>query len=79
MKIEILGTGCKKCTQLEQNAKDAIKQKNLEAEVVHIKDTNEIIRRGVMKTPALVIDGKVVSQGKVLTVEEINTLLGGTL
>ncbi len=70
-----MGTGCKKCTQLEQNTREAIKQKNLEAEVVHVMDTNEIIKRGVMKTPALVIDGKVVSQGKVLTVEEINTLL----
>jgi small redox-active disulfide protein 2 len=75
MKLEVLGTGCKKCHQLEDNAKEALKNKNLDAEIDHITDTMEIVKRGIMKTPALAIDGKVVSQGKVLSAEEIASLL----
>jgi len=75
IKVEILGTGCKKCHQLEANAKEAIASLNKEAEVNHITDTMEIVKRGVMKTPALVIENKVVSQGKVLTPEQIKPFL----
>ncbi|MBR8827829.1 MAG: thioredoxin family protein [Gomphosphaeria aponina SAG 52.96 = DSM 107014] len=75
IKVEILGTGCKKCQQLEANAKEAILSLNQDAEVHHIKDTMEIVKRGVMKTPALVIENKVVSQGKVLTPEQIKPFL----
>jgi small redox-active disulfide protein 2 len=75
LKIEILGTGCKKCQQLEANAKTSIATRNLEADVAHITDTMEIVKRGVMKTPALVVDGKVLSQGKVLEPADIESLL----
>lgn len=75
LKVEILGTGCKKCQQLEANAKEAIAHRNLDAEIAHITDTMEIIQRGVMKTPALVVDGKVLSQGKVLEAKDIELLL----
>lgn len=75
LKVEILGTGCKKCQQLEANAKAAIVNRHMEAEVAHITDTMEIVKRGVMKTPALVVDGKVLSQGKVLGPQEIEPLL----
>ena len=75
MKLEILGTGCKKCHELEANAKEALQKANLVAEVDHITDPREIVQRGIMKTPALTIDGKVVSQGKVLNSEEIQQLL----
>ncbi|WP_448572796.1 thioredoxin family protein [Trichothermofontia sp.] len=75
IKVEILGTGCKKCQQLEANTKEAIANRNLDAEVAHITDTMEIVKRGVMKTPALVVDGKVLSQGKVLEPKEIEPLL----
>ncbi len=74
LQVEILGSGCKKC-QLEANAKEAIASVGKEAQVHHITDTMEIVKRGVMKTPALVIEGKVVSQGKVLTLEQIKPLL----
>jgi hypothetical protein len=57
LKVEILGTGCKKCQQLEANAKEAIAHRQLEADIAHITDTMEIIKRGVMKTPALVVGG----------------------
>jgi len=73
--VEVLGTGCKKCQQLEANAKEAIAQLNLEAEVSHITDPMKIAERGVMKTPALVVNGQLVSQGKVPTPEQIQPLL----
>ncbi len=73
--VEILGTGCKKCHQLEANAKEAIASLNLEAEVFHITDPMKIAERGVMKTPALVVNGQLVSQGKVATPAEIQPLL----
>lgn len=75
LKVEILGTGCKKCQQLEANTKEAIANRQLDADVAHITDTMEIIKRGVMKTPALVVDGKVLSQGKVLEPKAIEPLL----
>jgi small redox-active disulfide protein 2 len=75
LKVEILGTGCKKCQQLEANTKEAIVNRQLKADVVHITDTMEIVKRGVMKTPALVVDGQVVSQGKVLEPKDIEPFL----
>lgn len=75
LRIEVLGTGCKKCQQLEANAKEAVASLNLEAEVLHITDPVAIAQRGVMTTPALVINSKLVSKGKVLTKEEIQALL----
>ncbi len=75
IKIEVLGTGCKKCQQLEANAKEAVAALNLEVEILHITDPIEIAKRGVMSTPALTINGKVVSKGKVIAPAEIQTLL----
>lgn len=75
IQVEVLGTGCKKCQQLEANARAAIAALNLEAEVFHITDPIEIAKRGVMSTPALTLNGKVVSKGKVLSSEEIQPLL----
>jgi small redox-active disulfide protein 2 len=75
IKIEILGSGCKKCQQLEANAKEAVASLNLMAEVSHITDPIEIAKRGVMSTPALTINGKVVSKGQVISPEQIQPLL----
>ncbi|MDR5637823.1 thioredoxin family protein [Thermosynechococcus sp. GLH187] len=75
LKIEILGTNCKKCQQLEVNTQTAVKNLNLAAEITHVTDSLEIANRGVMSTPALAINGKVVSKGKVLTPEEIASFL----
>ncbi|HSF72239.1 MAG TPA: thioredoxin family protein [Microcoleus sp.] len=75
VEMEILGAGCKKCQQLEANAKEAIAALNLEAEILHITDPIEIAKRGVMSTPALTINGKVVSKGKVIASAEIQRLL----
>lgn len=75
LKVEILGTGCKKCQQLEANARAAISSLNLEAELFHVTDPIEIAKRGVMATPALTVNNKVVSKGKVISAKEIQLLL----
>ena len=75
IEIEILGSGCKKCQQLEANAKQAVINLNLNAEVIHITDPIDIAKRGVMSTPAMTINGKVVSKGQVLSPEQIQPLL----
>jgi small redox-active disulfide protein 2 len=74
MKIEILGTGCLKCTRLFENAKQAVSEANLEAEVLKVQDLNEITNFGVMVTPALAINGEVKSTGKLLSPDEIKQL-----
>lgn len=75
MKIEILGTGCPKCKTLTANAEKAVKELGIEAEIVKVTELKKIIDYGVMLTPALAIDGKVKSAGKVLTTEEIKKLI----
>ena len=75
MKIQILGTGCPKCIKLAENAESAVKQLNIGCEIEKVKDINEIMKFGVMLTPALVIDGEVKIAGKVATPEEIKAML----
>ncbi len=75
MKIEILGTGCTKCNQLEANAKAAADRLGLPYELVHVKDLMRIASYGVLMTPALAIDGKVKIVGKVASEAEIASLL----
>ena len=75
MKIEILGMGCPKCKMLYENAKKAVQEKGVEAEVVKVKDMDKITDYGVMMIPALVIDGEVRSSGKIPTAEEIKQWL----
>ncbi|MEG4010355.1 thioredoxin family protein [Microcoleus sp. Pol11C1] len=75
IEIEILGSGCKKCQQLEANVKEAVANLHLTAVVIHIADPIEIAKRGVMSTPAMTINGKVVSKGQVISPEQIQPLL----
>ena len=75
MKIEILGVGCPKCKQLTANTETAVKELNIQAEISKVTDISKITEYGVMMTPAIVIDGTVVSMGKVLNKEEIKKLL----
>lgn len=65
--IEVLGSGCNNCMKLEANAREAVASVGIEAEIRHVTDYAEIAQRGVMNTPGLVIDGKVVSAGKIPT------------
>ncbi len=73
--LAILGTGCAKCTKLEANTREATEQLGLETEISKVTDIQEIMKYGVMMTPALVIDGEVKSIGKVLSVDDIKKLL----
>ncbi len=76
-KIQILGTGCPKCNKLEKSAIEAIAATSIEATIEKVTEIDRIVEMGVMLTPALAIDGKVVSSGKVLTKEQIISLLKG--
>ena len=73
--IKILGSGCAKCLALEKSTKEAIAELNVEESIDHITDFSQIASYGVMSTPALVINGKVVSYGKVLSKDEVKDLL----
>ncbi len=75
MIIKILGSGCKKCVALAENANTALANLGLTAEVVKVTDVTQIAAHGVMSTPGLAIDDKVVSVGKVLTPAEVEKLL----
>jgi small redox-active disulfide protein 2 len=75
MKIEVLGTGCSKCQALTEATKKAIAQKGIFAQIEKVEDIMKIMEYGVTSTPALVLNGKVVSSGKLLSVDEIATLL----
>lgn len=74
-RLQILGTGCPKCKLLTQNTETAAKELGLEYELVKITDVNEIIKFGVMGTPALAVDGQVKLSGKVGSPEEIKKFL----
>ena len=75
MKIEILGTGCKKCNLLEATAKKAADRLGVQYELVHVKDLGQIAAYGVMMTPALVVDGLVKVVGKVPDVQAVKGML----
>ena len=77
MIIKILGSGCKKCITLTENTQAARANLGREAQIIKVTDFAEIAAHGVMSTPALVIDNKVVSVGKVLSTEEVEKQLGG--
>jgi small redox-active disulfide protein 2 len=75
MKIEVLGPGCPKCHNTEENVKKALSELNKQAEVIKVTDINAMIDKGVMQTPALIIDGNIVIQGKIPTVEQIKQFI----
>jgi small redox-active disulfide protein 2 len=75
MKIEILGTGCSKCKSTEKIVKKVVEELGTNAEVVKIEDLQEIVNRGVMMTPAVVIDGDVKIVGHVPSAEEIKKVI----
>ena len=74
-KLQILGTGCPKCQKLTENTEIAANELGMHYELVKVKDIPEIMKFGVMITPALAVDGVVKSAGKVLSPEEIRKLI----
>ena len=75
MKVQILGTGCPKCRKLAENAEAAAKALEIDCEIEKVTDLNEIMKFGVMLTPALAIDGQVKVVGKVPSPDEIKQML----
>jgi len=75
MKIEVLGMGCPKCMSTEQNLRKALAELSLQAEVEKVTDIQQIIQRGALSTPALAIDGRLVIQGRIPTVEQLKELI----
>jgi len=75
MKIQVVGTGCPKCQKVEQNVINACAQLQLDADITHVKDITQFAKLGVMFTPGVVVDGRVVFSGKVPSVEEIKAAL----
>lgn len=75
MTIQVFGPGCPKCQQTEKNAREALQQLGLQAEIVHVTKPTEIAKYKVMFTPALAIDGNVKCSGKIPSVDEIKAWL----
>lgn len=75
LEIRVLGPGCKNCHTLEKNVSEAIKELGVSATISHVTDFAEIAKYGIMSTPGLWVDGKVVSYGKVLSKDDIKRIL----
>lgn len=71
MEIKILGSGCSKCKTLEKLTREVVEQNGIDASISKVEDIMEIMKYGVMATPALVVDGKVMIKGRVPSSEEI--------
>ena len=75
MEIKILGTGCSKCKTLEKATREAVKELGVDANIEKEEDIMKIMEFGVMNTPALVIDGKVVASGRLPNEKDLKSLL----
>lgn len=75
MNIKVLGGGCRNCENLLAAVKEAVAEKEIEAEIEYITDMAKIMEYGIMSTPALMVDNKVVSMGRVLKAKEVMKLL----
>lgn len=75
MKIQIFGTGCSKCRKLEVNAREAIEELGIQAEIEKVQDIKEMSKFGVMMTPALAIDGKLMCSGEIASSDKIKKWL----
>ncbi len=76
MKIQIAGPGCMNCKTTEQRVFNACAELNLAADISHVTDYNEMAKLGVLRTPAVVIDGKIEIMGRVPSVAELTSLIG---
>ncbi len=75
MKVQVYGKGCPKCHELSKNAEQAIKESGIQTSVEHITDIKKITEKGIMFTPSLVIDERIISEGKILNVNEIKSYI----
>ena len=75
MKVQVIGIGCARCQELEKRVVDTLAEMNVAADVEHVRDLKLFASMGIFMTPGLVVDGKVVSQGKFLSKDELKKLL----
>lgn len=75
LNIEVLGPGCPRCETLEKNVRAAVQEMGVEAEITKVSEIKKIAARGILMTPALAIDGQVVSSGHLLSVIQVRKLL----
>lgn len=73
--VKVLGSGCAKCNALEESVRSALEELGMDTTIDHVTDFAQIAAYGVMSTPALVVDGKVVSYGKVLSKDEAKSVI----
>ena len=75
MEIKVLGAGCTNCKTLEKSTFNALAELNIEANVEKVEDIQKIISYGIMRTPALIIDGKVAVAGRVPSMDELKSII----
>ncbi len=75
MEIKVVGSGCANCKNLLQKTQEAVKELNVDAQVIYVTDMEEIIATGIMRTPGLMINGKIKMSGRVPSVKEIKQLI----
>ncbi len=75
MEIKVLGSGCANCKKVLENVNHAVSDLNLNADILYITDYVEIVKTGLLKTPGLMVDGKIVSAGRVPTLEETKQII----
>lgn len=75
MKIEIIGPGCSRCIKTEEIVRKATEELKIQADICKVTDMIEIMNKKVFRTPAVIIDGKIVIQGKIPSLEEIKNIL----
>ena len=75
MEIKVLGTGCPSCKALEEATRKAVTEMEIDAHITKVEDMAEILNYGIMTTPALVVDGRIVLKGRVASVKEIKKIL----
>jgi len=79
MEIKILGPGCMNCQTLAKRTEEAVKNLSIDATVTKVTEYDDILKYGILRTPGIVINEKLVSSGRVLTVDEITTLITNVL
>lgn len=75
MVIKVVGSGCSNCKKLLELTKEAVKDLHVQADVIYVTDLIEIAKTGLLRTPGLIIDGKIVSYGRVPQLDEIKTMI----
>lgn len=75
MEIKVLGTGCTNCKKLLENTKNAVSMLKMDADILYVTDYVEIVKTGLMRTPGLIVNNKIISSGRVPTTDEITMML----